>query len=289
MLKHPKHIYLKMESQNPTSTNNDSRCVFFNTVSEDYQCVLILRVKRATGTFSLVGCVFMLFVIWLLRRYHSLAQKMILSLTVAAFFDSVAYVMGDSHPEGALCDFQACWLTYFDWSALAWVCLITLNLYLNLVVPSDGVGASSGHGLLAPAKGLLRPRRSLVMVCASVQPHLLDDLLLRPDNLRGHRKDAVMVGNLQPRERETKAVLGGGDQAVEVVSFRLPAGVHLPPRQQAPQCLLPTGSVFPAHPVARPVGTAPWLGQCVCLRPGSGRVEPSEPHWHAAGSAVAAV
>ncbi|KAM8855155.1 cyclic AMP receptor-like protein A isoform 2-T2 [Spinachia spinachia] len=122
-----------MESQNPKSTVNESRCVFFNTVSEDYQCVVILRVKRATGTFSLVGCVFMLFVIWLLRRYHSLAQKMILSLTVAAFFDSVAYVMGDSHPEGALCDFQACWLTYFDWSALAWVCLITLNLYLNLV------------------------------------------------------------------------------------------------------------------------------------------------------------
>nr|XP_040058117.1 cyclic AMP receptor-like protein A isoform X1 [Gasterosteus aculeatus aculeatus] len=122
-----------MDSQNPKSTNNDSRCVFFNTVSEDYQCVVILRVKRATGTFSLVGCVFMLFVIWLLRRYHSLAQKMILSLTVAAFFNSVAYVMGDSHPVGALCDFQACWLTYFDWSALAWVCLITLNLYLNLV------------------------------------------------------------------------------------------------------------------------------------------------------------
>ncbi|KAM6955592.1 cyclic AMP receptor 1 isoform 2-T4 [Lycodopsis pacificus] len=124
---------LKMDSQNPKSTSNESRCVFVNTDSDDYQCVVILRVKRATGTFSLVGCIFMLFVIWLLRRYHSLAQKMILSLTVAAFFDSVAYVMGDAHPEGALCDFQACWLTYFDWSALAWVCLITVNLYLNLV------------------------------------------------------------------------------------------------------------------------------------------------------------
>ncbi|XP_031725948.1 uncharacterized protein LOC116395884 [Anarrhichthys ocellatus] len=122
-----------MDSQNPKSTSNESRCVFVNTDSDDYQCVVILRVKRATGTFSLVGCIFMLFVIWLLRRYHSLAQKMILSLTVAAFFDSVAYVMGDAHPEGALCDFQACWLTYFDWSALAWVCLITVNLYLNLV------------------------------------------------------------------------------------------------------------------------------------------------------------
>uniref|UniRef100_A0A3B5MY19 G-protein coupled receptors family 2 profile 2 domain-containing protein n=1 Tax=Xiphophorus couchianus TaxID=32473 RepID=A0A3B5MY19_9TELE len=92
---------------------------------------VILSVKRATGTFSLIG-VFMLFVIWLLRRYQSLAQKMILSLTVAAFFDSVAYVMGETHPKGSLCNFQAWWLTYF-WSALAWVCLITLNLYLNLV------------------------------------------------------------------------------------------------------------------------------------------------------------
>ncbi|XP_070831671.1 cyclic AMP receptor-like protein A [Chaetodon trifascialis] len=122
-----------MDSEHPKPTSNDTSCVFFNTDSEDYRCVVILTVKRATGTFSLVGCVFMLLVIWLLHRYHSLAQKMILSLTVAAFFDSVAYVMGESHREGSLCNFQAWWLTYFDWSALAWVCLITLNLYLNLV------------------------------------------------------------------------------------------------------------------------------------------------------------
>ncbi|XP_015219869.1 uncharacterized protein [Lepisosteus oculatus] len=113
--------------------NNSSRCTLFNTDSDDYRCVTIIAVKRATATFSLIGCLFMLFVIWLLRRYNSLAQKMILSLTVAAFFDSIAYVMGEVHPEGALCDFQAWWLTYFDWCALAWVCLITLNLYLNLV------------------------------------------------------------------------------------------------------------------------------------------------------------
>ncbi|MGH0151025.1 UNVERIFIED_CONTAM: hypothetical protein FKN15_023407 [Acipenser sinensis] len=58
---------------------------------------------------------------------------MILCLTIAAFFDSIAYVMGDVHPDGVLCNFQAWWLTYFDWCSLAWVCLITLNLYLNLV------------------------------------------------------------------------------------------------------------------------------------------------------------
>ncbi|XP_028848235.1 cyclic AMP receptor-like protein A [Denticeps clupeoides] len=113
--------------------NVSSRCSFVGADPGDVRCALILMVKRATGTFSVIGCLFMLFVIWLLRRYNSLAQKMIASLTVAAFFDSVAYVMGDSHPEGTLCSFQAWWLTYFDWSALAWVCLITLNLYLNLV------------------------------------------------------------------------------------------------------------------------------------------------------------
>ncbi|XP_062862044.1 si:dkey-100n23.5 [Trichomycterus rosablanca] len=124
-----------MENDHPVESdrNSSSRCTFFSPDPNDYRCDVILAVKKATGTFSLVACLFMLFVIWLLRRHNSLAQKMIVSLTVAAFFDSVAYVMGESHPEASLCDFQAWWLTYFDWSALAWVCLITLNLYLNLV------------------------------------------------------------------------------------------------------------------------------------------------------------
>ncbi|TKS66879.1 hypothetical protein D9C73_001798 [Collichthys lucidus] len=134
-----------MGSEHTQSTSNDSRCVFFNTDSEDYRCQLIRKHcclpgvqpsltsllhlsgcynKHWRGTLCLGGILFMLFVIWLLRRYHSLAQKMILSLTVAAFFDSVAYVM---------------------------------------VVPSDGVGGASGHGLFATAEGLLRPRGSLVL------------------------------------------------------------------------------------------------------------------------------
>ncbi|KAK9969379.1 hypothetical protein ABG768_027557 [Culter alburnus] len=125
-----------MGDEHPLQVNNtssSSRCTIFKAAPDDYRCDVILKVKRATGTFSLVACFFMLFVIWLMRRYNSLAQKMVVSLTVAAFFDSVAYVMGESHPVGPLCNFQAWWLTYFDWTALVWVCLITFNLYLNLV------------------------------------------------------------------------------------------------------------------------------------------------------------
>ncbi|XP_066456042.1 uncharacterized protein [Eleutherodactylus coqui] len=97
------------------------------------QCLTITTVKRITATFSLIGCFCMLVVIWLFRKYNSLAQKMILSLAIAAFFDSIAYVMSEAIPDGILCNFQAWWLTYFDWCALAWVCSITLNLYLNVV------------------------------------------------------------------------------------------------------------------------------------------------------------
>ncbi|XP_072901655.1 cyclic AMP receptor-like protein A isoform X3 [Hemitrygon akajei] len=109
------------------------RCIMFNSDSEDYRCVIIIAVKRASAAFSLIGCLFMLLVIWLFRKYNSLAQKMILSLTLAALFDSIAYLMGEVIPDGALCNFQAWWLTYFDWCSLAWVCCITVNLYFNLV------------------------------------------------------------------------------------------------------------------------------------------------------------
>nr|XP_033806121.1 G-protein coupled receptor 1-like isoform X1 [Geotrypetes seraphini] len=114
--------------------DNGTRCGLWSSPRDDaYRCATIIVIKRATAAFSLIGCIFMLLMIWLLRKYNSLAQKMIFSLTVAAFFDSIAYVMGDAGPDGALCNFQAWWLTYFDWSALAWVCCITLNLYLNVV------------------------------------------------------------------------------------------------------------------------------------------------------------
>ncbi|XP_073523399.1 uncharacterized protein [Phyllobates terribilis] len=101
--------------------------------SSSSQCVTITVVKRITATFSLIACFCMLIVIWLFRKYNSLAQKMILSLAIAAFFDSIAYVMSEVLPDGVLCNFQAWWLTYFDWCALAWVSSITLNLYLNVV------------------------------------------------------------------------------------------------------------------------------------------------------------
>uniref|UniRef100_A0A3B3QCW0 Si:dkey-100n23.5 n=1 Tax=Paramormyrops kingsleyae TaxID=1676925 RepID=A0A3B3QCW0_9TELE len=115
--------------------------------------------------------VFMLFVIWLFRRYNSLAQ-MIVSLTVAAFFDSVAYVMGEDHPEGALCTFQAWWLTYFPYHVLAWgvpLLMSCLPLFTGYYGPAGPWWITDNH--VAWRFGWYIPLFSLIflMICCYVR------------------------------------------------------------------------------------------------------------------------
>eukprot|EP00911_Craspedida_sp_UC1_P000204 UC1_evm1s154 len=55
-------------------------------------------------------------------------------LSCAAALDTIPYFMGNDKPTaGPGCSFQAFWMSYFDWSVLLWVCIISLNVYLNLI------------------------------------------------------------------------------------------------------------------------------------------------------------
>ncbi|KAK3589962.1 hypothetical protein CHS0354_034987 [Potamilus streckersoni] len=60
--------------------------------------------------------------------------RLILYLSISAAFMCISYLMGELHPDGVLCDFQAWWMTFFDWSVLLWVVCITFNLYMNAVL-----------------------------------------------------------------------------------------------------------------------------------------------------------
>lgn len=106
-------------------------CTIFE--EKPHYCDIIIAVRRATASLSLIGCVFMILVIWLFRRYVAFAQRLILYLSISALLDCVAYLMGGLHPDGPLCNFQGFWLTYFDWAVLLWVSCITFNLYMNVV------------------------------------------------------------------------------------------------------------------------------------------------------------
>jgi len=96
-------------------------------------CDLIISVRKASGSFSLIGCLFMVFIIWLFKRYVVFAQRLILYLSIGALLDSVAYLMSSSIEDGAFCDFQGWWLTFFDWQVLLLVSCITFNLFMNVV------------------------------------------------------------------------------------------------------------------------------------------------------------
>ncbi|XP_071160101.1 cyclic AMP receptor-like protein A isoform X1 [Mytilus edulis] len=98
-----------------------------------HQCDVVIAVRRTTGALSLVGCFFMIVVIWLFKKYTVFAQRLILYLSIAAFFVSIAYLMGGLVPDGATCHFQAWFLQFFDFSVLLWVACITFNLFMNVV------------------------------------------------------------------------------------------------------------------------------------------------------------
>ena len=97
------------------------------------KCESIIILKRITGSLSLFGCLFMIGSIWLFRKYNIMSQRLVLYLSIAALFDSLGYIIGDMTSNEAACDFEAWWLTYFDWCVLMWVSCITFNLYLNVM------------------------------------------------------------------------------------------------------------------------------------------------------------
>ncbi|XP_074657703.1 cyclic AMP receptor-like protein A isoform X1 [Tubulanus polymorphus] len=127
-----KNQEVNLAASNVANTSMETiRCTLFP--QNQHQCDVIIGVKQAMAALSLVGCLFMIVVIWIFRKYASFTQRLILYLTISALLHSTAYLMGELHPDGPLCDFQAFWLTMLDWNVLLWVCCITVNLYMNAI------------------------------------------------------------------------------------------------------------------------------------------------------------
>ncbi|KAK7477161.1 hypothetical protein BaRGS_00031647 [Batillaria attramentaria] len=60
--------------------------------------------------------------------------RLVLYLTIAALLNGVGRLFQDTTSEhGGWCNFQALWLTYFNWAVLLWVACITVNLYFNVI------------------------------------------------------------------------------------------------------------------------------------------------------------
>ncbi|XP_072036842.1 uncharacterized protein [Amphiura filiformis] len=124
-----------MEFSNVTmvaSENNETyvRCAIFE--GNEYKCNVILAVQRSMAALSLVGCLFMMVLIWLFRKYTLFSQRLILYLTIAAFFYSISALIESELPDGPLCKFEAFWGTLWLWAVLTWTCCITFNLVISV-------------------------------------------------------------------------------------------------------------------------------------------------------------
>jgi len=111
--------------------NTSTSCTLFN--GDETKCNTIIVLKRITAGLSIIGCLFMIVMIWLFKKYHVQSQRLVLYLSIAALFDAIAYISGDVTPDGPACDFEAWMLTYFDWAVLSWVTCITFNLYTMVI------------------------------------------------------------------------------------------------------------------------------------------------------------
>eukprot|EP00729_Bicosta_minor_P014716 gene14716-34965_t len=79
-----------------------------DTFKDVRQCNAIYALRTALATFSLFG--------W----YRNFGQRMIMFLSIAACLDTFPYLFGRRHEITPVCQFQAFWMTWFDWAVLSW-------------------------------------------------------------------------------------------------------------------------------------------------------------------------
>lgn len=96
------------------------------------QCSVILALQRSFSALSLIGCLFIIAIIYLFRLYKFFVQRLILCLSISAVLECVSFIMGDIYFDKSMCEFQAFIMQYFGWSTLLWVAAITVNVILAI-------------------------------------------------------------------------------------------------------------------------------------------------------------
>lgn len=125
-------------ASNSTDVNNNastkSSCAPFP--DSPHLCTDLANVRRSVAVLSLVGCLLVLFLIWLLRKYErSPAQRIIFWLTMSAAFHSIGGCLADpdTHPNSAQCQIQAFMVQFGVWAIMLWIGCIAFNVSWNVL------------------------------------------------------------------------------------------------------------------------------------------------------------
>ena len=101
------------------------------------RCVTLAWLKFSMSIVSMLGSAFIIFIIWLFRKYEkTTTQRLILYLSISSFLSAIVNLLAiEPKPDNARhkkCITSAFLSTYFDWSILLWVLCITNHLVLKV-------------------------------------------------------------------------------------------------------------------------------------------------------------
>ncbi|XP_033760587.1 cyclic AMP receptor-like protein A [Pecten maximus] len=116
---------------NDSIDNSTEYCLLFPRTP--HYCDILIYTRGISGGLSLLGSSLVLSITWLFRKYAAFVQRMIIYLSISAFFHAISFMMGGVYPLGSACVFKGFWVTYFHWAVLLWDVHITCNLYRNVV------------------------------------------------------------------------------------------------------------------------------------------------------------
>ena len=123
---------ISVKVYNHTDSVDSQLCHMFP--SNPGYCVALVYCKRVSSVLSIIGCILTIFLIWLFKKYAEFAQRMIIHLSLGSLQLAISYIMGDFYIDSTIaCIVQATWMQYSIWHILLWVCLIILNLLLNIL------------------------------------------------------------------------------------------------------------------------------------------------------------
>lgn len=117
-------------------TEESTTCLLFSGTS--WKCTLVIATKRTACSLSIIGCVFVLFLIMLFKKYRESSQRMIGHLALAEFLVSLTMNLQDIQYEATvLCKIQGALLNLFGWNTCLWIICIMLNMYCKLLFTLD--------------------------------------------------------------------------------------------------------------------------------------------------------
>lgn len=136
-----KVIYFAMyntTNQNATYNGTQSNLACIELLGDLVKCDIVVAIKRISASASVVGCILVILLIVLFKKYNDASQRMITNLAVASMLESISIVLVDITNESTtICKAQGGLLTFFVWECFLWISCIMFNLYFKVVFKID--------------------------------------------------------------------------------------------------------------------------------------------------------